>query len=230
MKKSDLPFELVDRYDGIHSRPIISWTNAHSMDWDEARIILTELGFCTDWVQSKALFELAQSGEGEGRIVELGSWAFYGAIALALGSKSVDREKVITIDNNHGGRGQHTLYNGPYFWNNDLGIKFQAYMNMIMSGTQDYIHPIGMSSQEASEALSIDIRLLHVDACHKKPHPAADILMWEDMIVPGGWVVCHDYKHDVDDVEECINEFVVPNPKFGDVIELSLSTCKFQRL
>ena len=67
MRKANLPFQLVDRYDLIQPRPkkIEYVHDFDSIDWDKCRDLMDSYGLMFDHNQYETLFDIARNGEGE---------------------------------------------------------------------------------------------------------------------------------------------------------------------
>ena len=126
------------------------------------------------------LFEDACSGPMDGYIVEIGVSQGASLIALALGSKMANREKVIAIDKMtcdlvitnmfaHG-----NLHSSPELCQ-------MLVRNLIVCNVRDWVIPILQYSNIVSSILSIPIRLLHIDSSHSYSDTCFEIINYGNM-------------------------------------------------
>ena len=125
-------------------------------------------------------FELARNGPGRGMIMEIGTFQGGSAMVFALGSKSVGREKVYTVD-------PHKKYH------DNLPESLTPFIQNVQKlGLDDWIIAIVSTSEEVAKIWHEPIRLLFIDALHDYDHVKQDFLLWEPHLVSGGVVALHD--------------------------------------
>jgi len=129
--------------------------------------------------EARLLYLLARDGEGQGSIVEIGSYQGYSTIWLASGSKKGGREQVYAID-------PHNMEDHGY---NERIFKH----NIKEAAIEDYVVPIVSNSAEAEEKWNKPIRLLFIDGAHDYENARNDFTLWERHLIPYGIVACHDY-------------------------------------
>ncbi|OGW83264.1 MAG: hypothetical protein A2987_05825 [Omnitrophica bacterium RIFCSPLOWO2_01_FULL_45_10] len=122
------------------------------------------------------LFLMARKGWGEGALVEIGSSEGKSAIAMALGSKLSEREKVFCVD--------------PHI----EGTKDIFLKNLDMMALSDYVVPIFGFSEEARKSFDKKIRMIFIDGDHRYEAVKKDILLWKDLLIDGGVMAFHDYN------------------------------------
>ena len=152
--------------------------------------------------EAELLYHLAGEGEGEGEIVEIGSFQGYSTIWLASGSKDKNREKVYAVD--------------PH--NTDLHGRNEAIFreNLRMTGLDDYVVPIVKTSVEAAVNWDTPIRLLWIDGAHDFENVKNDFLLWEKHLIDGGIVAFHDsYCIFWPDVGKVVNEYIFRSEKYS---------------
>lgn len=169
---------------------------------------------------SEFLFEAARSGPGEGYIVEIGTEWGHGTCLLAGGSKSANREKVITIDSDKGTK--QSLYDTRSFWQRTPMRQAQFHMNLLFAGVQDWVIPIGWDSKNVAAILDIQIRLLFIDGGHEYEPCSNDILAFGSKMVTGGIIVVDDYN--MKTVAQAVNDHIASSEQFSHVVEISKNT------
>lgn len=216
----EYPEQPIDLYQYPLQIPYISWEDfPKDLPFEEYQHRAEAFGMQHTINHGSALYEWARCGEGEGYIVELGTYWGAGASYLAFGSKTARREKVITIDVDRGH--MWSIYSTEFYSRPPMQM-FRAQMNWIMMGVADWIIPIRCDSITASEFLDIKIRVLHVDADHYFNPAAWDILKWEPKLIPGAIVIIHDYN--LEGVAKAVDECIQKNPAFSDVTVVDVLT------
>lgn len=148
--------------------------------------------------EGKLMYELAQTGTGEGAIVEIGSWCGKSTIMFASGSKSAGREKVTAIDPFEGYTYDQTdLPEARQEWlKKTLPQKetFTAFQDSLKrAGVDDWVSPLRGYSEDVRKIYDGGpIRLLFIDGNHDESYCRMDWDMWEPLVVEGGWVLFHD--------------------------------------
>lgn len=194
----------VNMYENPAPIPTITWEDyPKDLQFEDLQHKMEAYGIAHTAAHGELLFELAKTGKGEGFIVELGTYWGTGACYLAAGSKTVGRERVITIDIDRG----HifSLYSTQFYDRPPMQI-FRSHMNFLMMGVCDWVIPMRCSSLEAAEILDIQVRVLHIDAGHVHPDPSWDVLVWLPKLISGASVVFHDCE--TEGVMYAIKKFV----------------------
>jgi hypothetical protein len=145
--------------------------------------------------QGIALYRLA-ARDIAGDVLELGSFCGKSTMFLALGCKHTSA-RVVAVDphkaNADGGKEQY----GPDFQPRSTGTWEEFSSNMSRSGLSQYVEPFVGTSEEARKVYSsLHLKLLFVDGSHDFPDVLLDYEIWNDMIVPGGYLVFHDSNFD----------------------------------
>ncbi len=153
--------------------------------------------------EAELLYKLAYDCEGQGVIVEIGSFQGYSTIWLASGSRERKREKVYAVDPHctdlHG--------------NNELIFRG----NLKQTGVDDYVIPIVKTSTEAAKDWSMPIRLLYIDGAHDYENAMNDFLLWEKYLINGGIVAFHDcYCIFWPDVGKVVSECIFNSDRFAN--------------
>lgn len=148
-------------------------------------------GWLTE-LEGAALYQAAKHGNGDGVIVEIGSFKGRSTIWLAKGSMRAGREKVYAIDTHlgsleHRPGGEYASHMPP-----EGTTEFVFRKNIKDSGLEDWVVPVAMSSDEALQLWRDPIRLLFIDAEHAYEAVRADFHGWQRFVVVGGIVAFHD--------------------------------------
>ncbi len=150
-------------------------------------------------IEGYALMKLAARGSGVGAIVEIGSFMGRSTCWLATGSKSVSRERVVSIDHF---RGSPEHQPGAAMSETVLGTEgstFRAFQeNIQRAGIADYVTPICKSSEDAVQEWRGPIRLLFIDGDHSYESVSRDFALWSPFVVGGGLVCLHDVGNSPD--------------------------------
>lgn len=141
--------------------------------------------------QGMALYCLAARSIA-GDVLEVGSFCGKSTVFLALGCKHTTA-RVVAVDPHkaiaEGGKEQY----GPDFQPRLTGTWEEFSSNVRRSGLGEYVEPFVGTSQEAREVYSsLRLKLLFIDGSHDFPDVLLDYSMWNDMIVPGGYLAFHD--------------------------------------
>ena len=130
----------------------------------------------------ECLFRLGQFNEGDGVIVEIGSWKGKSTVALGLGAASVHHEKVYAIDPHR------VLPEEGYL--EDTEAEFLA--NIKKAGVDGRVIPLIMTSEQAAQGWNKRIRVLWIDGDHRYEATKLDLDLWEPHLVEGGILAMHD--------------------------------------
>ena len=145
-------------------------------------------GWISD-IEGYVLYRLARDGEGEGAIVEIGSWMGKSTAWLAAGSLARKREPVIAVD---------TFKGSPEHQERDVlreeGTTYHRFTgNLERAGVFAHVEPRIATSLEAAAAWDgRPIRLLFIDGDHSYEAAKADLDAWLPQVVEGGYVVFDD--------------------------------------
>jgi predicted O-methyltransferase YrrM len=126
--------------------------------------------------EKEALFQLAQSGSGEGAIVNIGNFLGGSSIILAKASKLGHREKVFSFDLD------------SYSFSSEM-YKINDVEDWIIFERKNSLVAAGEWKCQKEQA----IRLLFIDGDHSYEGCKNDILAWVPYLVPGGILAIHDY-------------------------------------
>lgn len=130
----------------------------------------------------ECLFILGQFNQGEGVIVEIGSWKGKSTVALALGAASTHQEKVYAID-------PHRIFLEEGYLE-DTEAEFLANINQ--TGLEDRIIPLMMTSAQPAHGWDRSIRVLWIDGDHRYEAAKLDFALWEPHLIDGGILAMHD--------------------------------------
>ena len=181
------------------------------------------MGWC-DAEEGEALYNYAKAGEGEGVIVEIGSFAGKSAIYLGMGAKDGQREKVYTID-------CHTLPREMgASWTNrtdEHGVFIpedsfeELKKNIKKAELSDWVIPILGYSKDVARTWDNPVRLLFIDGSHDYDSVKNDFFSWEKHVVEGGIIGFHDSMGNIRDrrrlfldVQKFIWDFVYNSERF----------------
>lgn len=134
--------------------------------------------------EGECLYQLAKSRQGEGVIVEIGSWQGRSTIWLAKGSEAGRKAKVYAIDP-HKGTSMHSFVGEP----KTMTI-FKK--NIQQAGVEHIVNPIVMKSAKAIKGWKQPISLLWIDGSHDYEDVLRDFLLYEPYLESGGVIAFHD--------------------------------------
>lgn len=183
-------------------------TNAKRMSEIEVRARVRKVEGWLHEMEGLLLYELAKKGSGKGAIVEIGSWKGKSTIWLASGSKSPGREKVFAVDP-HTGSKEH----------GEVQTFDEFKRNIRLTGVDDYVVPLNMTSEEAERIWKGDIRLLWIDGSHEYKDVRKDFLLWQQNLTDDGVIALHDsyFAWVWPGPTRVAQEFIVGNPFFVNV-------------
>ncbi len=135
------------------------------------------------------LYRLARDGEGQGAIVEIGSWMGRSTAWLAAGSKAAGREPIHAIDVFDGGpmlKGLDVI--------RDEGTTYHRFTeNLERLSLFDHVEPVVAESSAAAQLWTKGpIRLLFIDGDHRYPAVKQDLDLWSPHVAVDGFVVLDD--------------------------------------
>jgi len=145
-------------------------------------------GWISD-IEGYVLYRIARDGEGEGAIVEIGSWMGKSTAWLAAGSHARGRETVHAIDTFEGSpEHQETAVL------REEGTTYHRFTeNLEGAGLFDQVTPIVATSlKAAADWDKRPIRLLFIDGDHSYEAVKADLEAWLPFVAAGGYVVFDD--------------------------------------
>ena len=140
-----------------------------------------------------ALMQLAAHGEGEGAIVEIGSFQGRSTCWLASGAKRAGREHVTAVDHFKGSP-EHQA--GGQMESGAIAREGSTYgrfcENIKAMEVDDYVDPIVAGSAEAVQSWDGPIRLLFIDGDHAYETSKQDFELWSPFVVEKGVIAFHD--------------------------------------
>jgi predicted O-methyltransferase YrrM len=145
-------------------------------------------GWISD-IEGYVLYRLARDGEGEGAIVEIGSWMGKSTAWLAAGSMARGREPVHAVD---------TFEGSPEHQDTAVlrveGTTYRRFTeNLARVGVIDHVAPRVAASLDAAAGWDgRPIRLLFIDGDHSYAAVKADLEAWLPYVASGGYVVFDD--------------------------------------
>lgn len=145
-------------------------------------------GWISD-IEGYVLYRLARDGEGEGAIVEIGSWMGKSTAWLAAGSVARSREPVHAVD---------TFEGSPEHQDTAVlreeGTTYHRFTENLESvGVFQHVVPVMAASlKAAADWDGRPIRLLFIDGDHSYEAAQADLDAWLPYVAPGGYVVFDD--------------------------------------
>lgn len=160
----------------------------------------------------RVLYDLAGKGEGEGEIVEIGSWRGLSTVILAKGLKMGGRKGRVYAVDPHSSSDVHIRCGIP-------STEHEFRMNLERYGVSDVVTPMVMKSEEAAKGWNKPIRLLFVDGDHSYEAVKKDIEYWYPHVITGGTVVFHDfYGSPAGTVKKAVEEWL---PEQGKTISMN---------
>ena len=157
------------------------------------------------------LYRLARDGDGQGAIVEIGSWMGLSTAWLAAGSKAAGRELVHAVD---------VFDGGPMLKDQDIikneGTTYHRFVENLESlGLFDQVKPIvAESAAAARQWTSGAIRLLFIDGDHRYPAVRQDFDLWTPHVAVGGYVVLDDAIEHYPGVLQLIREILADDKQW----------------
>lgn len=134
----------------------------------------------------KALYELGRSAPAGGHIVEIGSFHGSSAVALALGSRKGNGQRVYSIDpyEPFSPPGERRTY-GP-------SDRIPLLRNLLRGGVVENVWLINLPSHQAARAWSDPISLLWIDGDHSYEGAKRDLDCFGSFLLPGGMIAFDD--------------------------------------
>jgi predicted O-methyltransferase YrrM len=156
-------------------------------------------------LEGYVLYRLARDGEGNGEIVEIGSWMGRSTAWLAAGSLARGRERVHAVDTFDGGAG---LKAEDYPVLKEQGTTYNVFLdNLKGAGLLSQVEPIVADSRTAAAGWRKgSIRLLFIDGDHSYEAVKADVEAWLPHVPSGGYVVFDDVHQNYPGVQRLTAE------------------------
>jgi predicted O-methyltransferase YrrM len=144
-------------------------------------------GWMTD-AQAQRLWDRARAVEGNGRIVEIGS--FRGRSTIVLATAAGPDAEVVAIDPHAGNdRGPQEIEGFVDEAEQDHDV-FHA--NLRAAGVDERVRHVRRFSDDALDDVDGAIDLLYIDGAHRFQPALADIRRWGARVAPGGTLLIHD--------------------------------------
>jgi predicted O-methyltransferase YrrM len=160
-------------------------------------------------VSGKLLFNLAKQCEGEGVIVEIGSWKGTSTICLAKGSRAGKKIKVYAIDH-FTGLSEHKAQYGKFSTFDDFQRNIKA------AKVNDLITPIAKTSEEAAKNFNKPIEFIFIDGAHEYELVKLDFELWYPKVIIGGLMAFHDSTR-MDGPVRVVEKFVYNSGHFENI-------------
>lgn len=165
-------------------------------------------GFLSD-DEAYALYTLARSCSGKGKIVEIGSWKGKSTICLGHGSMAGNAVTIYAVDP-HIGSQEHQK--GAPVWTFDEFKK-----NIQKAGLDQVVVALVKASEEASREFHESIEMLFIDGAHDYDSVKRDFELWTPKVIDGGYVVMHDVSDDWEGPWRVAREMIYESGKFKNV-------------
>ena len=86
--------------------------------------------------------------------------------------------------------------------------------NLDAAGVRQFVKPYPMTSRQARGLIDTDIRILFVDGDHAYEEVKTDICIWQDLLLPGGYIALHDFRPEAPDCVRAIRETIMESPRY----------------
>lgn len=134
----------------------------------------------------EALYDTARSLEGDGAIVEIGSFKGKSAVALARATKRSGRPRPVYAIDPHPDRGALR------------GTSWPAFLETLREAeVDDAVEPLRMESLRGARVLAergVRIALLFVDGAHDEESVVADLEAFLPLLAPQAWIAMDDAR------------------------------------
>ncbi len=144
-------------------------------------------------IEGFALLLLAAHGEGEGGVVEIGSFLGRSSCWIATGLAASKRGTLTAIDHFQGSPEHQTggTHPAPELTRDGSTLpQFRA--NLRTHGLEAFVQPIVESSLNAAEKWTAPLRMVFIDGDHSYDASRNDFEAWSKFVTPGGIVAFHD--------------------------------------
>jgi predicted O-methyltransferase YrrM len=135
--------------------------------------------------EGELLYQLARACNGEGVIVEIGSFKGKSTIWLAKGSLGGAGVRVYAVDP-HTGSAEHRQGEQPV-WTYDEFVT-----NLLRAGVESVVEPVVATSAEAAAHFDQPVEMLFIDGDHRYEMVRQDFDLWFPKLVEGGCLLMHD--------------------------------------
>lgn len=159
-----------------------------------------------------------EHNDAAGKILEIGSFLGKSSYWLAKGAKERNGEKVICVDTFKGSTEHQERLKGHSTYE-----LFEE--NLRKAGVFEWVMPIKKSSEEAFLSFSDKINLLFIDGSHEYQDVKADLLSWEQYLIPGGVVILHDSAGQWEGPTKVADELIIGRKHaYRDVVRIESMT------
>ena len=152
----------------------------------------------------------------KGDVIEIGCWLGKSTISLAKGCMLSNNGIVHAIDTFKGNTGKEELYLKPLEADETIFERFLK--NIRAMNVEEYIKPYQMSSNEARSLINGPARLIFIDGCHDYEVVKEDILLWKDLLLPGGYLLLHDFREEAPGVIQAVKECIIHSENFDCIL------------
>ena len=178
--------------------------------------------------EARLLFYLSVFSPLQGDVIEVGSWLGKSTVHLALGCKISGNGIVHAVDIFKGNPGKEEMYKAPLEKGESIFGRFKQ--NLKLAAVSSYVKPYKMTSKKASQKISVNARLVFIDACHDYEFVREDIQLWKQKIVKGGLLAVHDFHPDFPGSIRAIKEEILDNKKEFQTLVLTDSLLVARRV
>ncbi|OGG03756.1 hypothetical protein A2Z33_04685 [Candidatus Gottesmanbacteria bacterium RBG_16_52_11] len=177
------------------------------------RIVISQLSRTEGWLsehEGLLLYTLARGLNGEGDIVEIGSWKGRSTVCLGLGIVSSGRQRQLLAIDPHRG----SLISGGKAAENTYSDFRQAIGHAGLTGV---VKPLKTTSAAASAKWGGRASMVFIDGLHDYAHTRQDYLLWHPKIMPGGILAFHDAFCGQAGVMQAVESHILNSRTFTDI-------------
>ena len=159
-----------------------------------------------------SLMLMSALGEGEGEVVEIGSFLGKSTCYLAMGLKARKKGCVYAVDHFQGSP-EHQVgkkHEEPSLVKEGT-LLYQFYRNLQFYGLQDYVKPLVSESTKPAHNWQKPIRLLFIDGDHSYDATRRDFENWAIHVPDYGYIVFHDVGPSWPGVTKFFNQIINSN-------------------
>lgn len=155
--------------------------------------------------QLLAVVRLAYECPVEGDTVELGAWVGLTTVHLAAACQARGRGDVFAVDTFAASKEGGTTYASAAKYGGTTLAQFHETVRASELERRVHAH-VGLTIEMADRHRDRPVRFLFIDADHSYDGVKADFEAWSPSVVPGGFIVFHDYA--IADVRRFVDEEV----------------------
>jgi len=180
------------------------------LEYKEVNEIAKNIDGWVNEAEGEYLFETSRNCEGNGIILEIGSWKGKSTIYLGKGSQSGNKVKIYAVDP-HTGSSEHIEEYG------EVNTFDEFKKNIESAGLNNIITPVVKTSYDAFNMFDEPVEFVFIDGAHEYEQVKLDFELWFPRLIEGGKIAFHDSIGSYEGPRKVVKEYIYNSRNFKDV-------------